>query len=240
MLSTQNALRNSPCVLLETTGAAETWWTRQWSARWVQEHPAMAGKTCVGETSNVIPYWLHGDEIHYAVRGKSLVLSWGSRIGIAKSPWLSRFIFCIVPCEIMVKTVTLNQLLYYFSLSCKILLRGVMPERPLVGGGVFISGSFQQTSAKQRCCAHFQFAFSDLKGDMVFLVQALGWQSFSAVSCCPLCLGSKTHVLLNYKIAVSTLFGDSPLKLTRNGSRSCMLLFAALFSTYQGLARSNS
>ena len=100
------------------TGAAETWWTRQWSARWVQEHPAMAGKTCAGETSNVIPYWFHGDETHYAVRGQSLVLSWCSRNGIAKSPWLSRFIFCIVPCKIMVNTVTLNQLLYYFILSC--------------------------------------------------------------------------------------------------------------------------
>jgi hypothetical protein len=185
----------------------------------VQEHPAMAGNTCAAETSETIPFWLHGDEIHYAVKGKSLVLSWGSRVGAAKSPWLSRFIFCIVPCDIMVKTVTLNQLLYYFSLSCKILLKGVMPSRPLVGGGIFITGSFQHTSAKQPCCGRFRFAFSDLKGDMVFLVQALGWRSFSAVSCCPTCFGSKTHRLLNYK---NCRF-DAPWRLTLESHEEWLL-----------------
>ena len=140
----------------------------------MQEHPAMACKTDAAETSGVIPSWLHGDEIHYAVRGKSMVLSWGSRVGTAKSPWLSRFIFAILPCDIMVKTVTLNQLLYDFSSSCKILLEGVMPSRPLTAGAGFIDGSFQQTSAGQPYCGRFRFAFSDLKGDMVFFVQVLG------------------------------------------------------------------
>ena len=103
-------------------GAVANWWSKQWDATWVQQHPALSGCARPSEADHVIPFWIHGDEIHYAVRGKSMVLSYGSRVGVAKSPWASRFIICILPCDITIKNVTLSQVLYYFSKSCQILL----------------------------------------------------------------------------------------------------------------------
>ena len=127
-----------------------------------------------------------------------MVLSYGSRVGTATSPWLSRFIICTIPCDIMIKHVTLNQVLHYFSKSCQILIDGLMPSQPIVGPS-FAPGSFQDEAKNLPICGFYKFAFSDLKGDMAFLVTAIGWRSYSANVCCPICFASKVDSVLHYK-----------------------------------------
>lgn len=73
-----------------------------------------------------------------------------------------------------------------------------MPRRPLVGPA-FAPGSFQHTAKGKAMCGKYIFAFSDLKGDMAFLVTAIGWRSFSANVCCPICFASKVDDFLNYR-----------------------------------------
>ena len=127
-----------------------------------------------------------------------MILSHGSRVRVARSPWLSRFSICMWPCDSMIKGLTFIQIRYYSSRSCRVLLQGVVPCLPLVGPA-FPLGCVQVRAKRKPVAGRYTFALSDLKGDMALLVTLMGWRSHSATACCSICVASKGDRELHFR-----------------------------------------
>ena len=172
------------------------WWSTQWDAAWVKRHPAFAGLS-VGDSKNFIPYWLHGDDVAYSKHSKMCVISWGSRVGVESNIFLNRWPFIVLPYDWIIKDVTLNMVWHAFSLACQQLLKGVMPDSPLMGPEHKLH-SWQSLVAGRQIAYGLKFAFSDMKCDMQFQMQTFDFRSYSANACCKDCFASKVDPVLNY------------------------------------------
>ena len=99
------------------------YWRRQRRQPWVQQHPALQGKSW----KYAVPIGIHADKGQHIKRDKILVISWSSCMSIAPTAW-SKILFSILPSEFEVPGVSAEELYAVLVWSLDVLASGVWPS----------------------------------------------------------------------------------------------------------------
>ena len=97
-------------------------WGHEQDKAWVREHPGF--KQFGHNPSTCVPIGVHADKGQHISRDKILNIAWGSTI--ARSPTVySKFMFTVVPDELIIKGKTDEELYAVLVWSLSFLIRGL-------------------------------------------------------------------------------------------------------------------
>jgi hypothetical protein len=160
-------------------GACRQFWESMRDTAFVREHPNLAEHTF----PYTIPIGMHADAGAFSKQDSIYVFNWNSLVGRGTTHQ-KRFIFTVMRKGSM-SVESLDAILNIFSWSMNVLLEGKTPERspfdrPLLGGGVPLAGSWRA-------------ALCQARGDWAFYKECFHFPQWNAAErMCFVCRASST------------------------------------------------
>ena len=169
-------------------------WSRMAEEPWVAAHPAMDPLRLCSTCG--VPLFIHADETEYVDSQKAYVISIS---GIAHGdPVITKLLVAVLPSDLMhfddLTNVTLQTVLAFVKWSFEVLLTGVWPlsgygGAPLAGSVGSVRSSrfagYRVRRAGQPLAGGFFGVFAGIKGDMVWIQDAFGFERY--YRCTALC-----------------------------------------------------
>jgi len=154
---------------LGLAGIAE-FWKHAMRMEWAEQHPHTQDP---GKLPTAIPIWIHGDVARVYNSQKLLIISWMSAL-VTGCSWSSRYLFTVLPHDLIQKTITLDSLLRHFADS----INGLQSGKRTTGGSI---------------CGPFRFIYAGSKGDLEWHWMAYSLKRYYRCNwLCSRCFASKT------------------------------------------------
>jgi hypothetical protein len=138
--------------------------------KWMRTHPMDTRET---DWPVTIPLRSHGDGARFCKNSKLLIFSSGSIFARGYS-WDTKYIYTVIPCELMVGSITLNQILVHLGKSLRALANpdGTCPTHD-IDGVDFPENSRRWNLRGHRICGKFLFSWVGMKGDNEWIQQVV-------------------------------------------------------------------
>jgi hypothetical protein len=150
-----------------------TYWARQASQPWVQNHPAFKDHHLPFQYA--VPIGVHADKGQHISRDKVLNIAWGSCTSMEPTIW-SKMLFTVCPDELLVKGVTDEQLYSVLVWSLHVMLLGKWPEQDHLGRP-WPHGGRRWCMKGKPLSGLYRGVFSEYRGDWEWSAETFMWRS---------------------------------------------------------------